>query len=140
MKQKQITSAYQTLAKLKDSELPIAAAYRLSLLLKQLEPLVNSQIELEKKLLQKYEGVVKEDGRVDFSKQNTDLTSENQTDEDRADAMRRMTGFANEVNELGEQEAEIDFKPIDLRLDSVGDVKLTLVDMTRLDGFINFIE
>lgn len=140
MKQKQITSAYQTLAKLKDSELPIAAAYRLSLLLKQLEPLVNSQIELEKKLLQKYEGVVKEDGRVDFSKQNTYLTSTNLTDEDRADAMRRMTGFANEVNELGEQEAEIDFKPIDLRLDSVGDVKLTLVDMTRLEGFINFIE
>lgn len=140
MKQKQITSAYQTLAKLKDSELPIAAAYRLSLLLKQLEPLVNSQIELEKKLLQKYGGVVKEDGRVDFSKQNTDLTSANQTDEDRADVMRRMTGFANEVNELGEQEAEIDFKPIDLRLNSVGDVKLTLVDMTRLEGFINFIE
>ena len=140
MKQKQITSAYQTLAKLKDSELPIAAAYRLSLLLKQLEPLVNSQIELEKKLLRKYEGVVKEDGRVDFSKQNTDLTSTNQTDEEQADAMRRMTGFANEVNELGEQEAEIDFKPIDLRLDSVGDVKLTLVDIARLDGFINFIE
>lgn len=140
MKQKQITSAYQTLAKLKDSELPIAAAYRLSLLLKQLEPLVNSQIELEKKLLQKYEGVVKEDGRVDFSKQSTDLTSANQTDEERADVMRRMTCFANEVNELGEQEAEIDFKPIDLKLDSVGDVKLTLVDMARLEGFINFIE
>ena len=139
MKQAQVSAAYQTLIKLKDSELPISAAYRLSLLIKKLEPLINSEIDLERRLLQKYEGVVTEDGRIDFSGKNS--VNLIQTETDKHDDMQdRMNGFVREMNELQNQEIDVEFTPVELRLSTLDEVKMSLADVAKLDGFVNFIE
>lgn len=47
-------------------------------------------------------------------------------------------GLAEELGELFTTESDLQVEPIDIRLDS--DLKLSVIDIGNLEGFINFIE
>lgn len=138
MKQYRISKAYQVLNGMQNMDMPVRMALHLSMLMKKLSPCFDSAVECERRLLAKYDGDIDANGRIVFKIRGADEGKA--TDQDRADAQARMDGFNREQEELAQTEIELDFKPVDIKLDDVADMKITMADMTALDGFVNFVE
>ena len=122
MKQLQINKAYGALNKLANMQMPVRDAYRLYLLTEQIKPSYNFELEQEKKLLEKYEGVLDQgSGTFKFKDRET------------------MEAFGREMKELNDFDAEIEFDPVEISMDALGTQKLTPVDIMCLKGFVAFI-
>ena len=120
MKQNQINKAYNALNRIANMSLPIRDSHNVYLLMKQLEPSYKFEAEQERKLMEKYGGTIGDDGAIRF--------------EDR----EGLIGFRGELEELGNFEPEIEFKPITISLDAMENQKLTPIDIMNLDGFVAF--
>jgi len=114
----QIKTIEEPLAKLADKELNVRISYRLGKLLKvigkELQELETNRI----KLIKKY-GTPKDDAKGQ---------QEYKIEDDNKDK------FIKDFNELLQEEIKVDFSPI--CLDQLKDIKLTPVDVMRLEGII----
>lgn len=128
MKQHQVNDAYQTLSKLNGTKFPIRVAYNMYQLLKKLEPSYTCEVDLERKLLAKYNGYVSDNGDLVFGSDDEPLEVRKQY---RAD-------FLSEVNELCNIEVDLDFDPIIIRYDDMEGQTLSITDIAKLDGFVVF--
>lgn len=138
MKQYQISKAYQVLNRIQNMDMPVRIALHLSMLMKKLSPCFESAVECEKRLVEKYHGEIDENGRVVFRIRGAEDGTA--TDQDRVEAQTNADGFNREQQELNQTEIELDFQPLEIKLNDVADLKLTMADMTALDGFVNFVE
>lgn len=135
MKQIQIIRAYNTISEVKDLSLPITISYKLSMLVKQLQPYIDASVECERKLVEKYNGSVDETGKVTFlNAQDKD----NPAQEEILDAAQRASGFAREQQELQDQDIDAEIKPIRMKLTDAAETKWTVTQMLNLDGFVTF--
>lgn len=132
MKQNQINRAYQTLSKMANMQLPVRVAYDLFMMLRQLEPAYKCELELERKLIEKYSGIIQNDGSISF--QSLDNTEESMNE-----ARKRVEGFGKEISELNDTEAPIDITPITISYEAMEGQTLTPADMACLDGFVVFV-
>ena len=99
--------------------LPIKTAYLIYSLAKQINEYRDFFIKEEKKLIEKFNANVAENGQILFEEEN------------------QRNDFIKEYNSLMQYELE-DFKPIELNMNNVGDINLTAADLFILDGVINF--
>lgn len=120
MKQYQVNRAVKALNRLSSLPLPVRDAYNVFTLGKALEPNYEFVTEQEKKIIQKYGGIIGRDGNISFGDQSN--TQE----------------FENEMNELSNMDVEIKFEPVTLSFDALGDSKITPADIMALNGFVNF--
>lgn len=121
MKQSQINKAYMALTKIANAAIPVRESYALFKLMKQLEPIYKFELEHERKLLEKYDCQIAEDGGIVMS------------------APSLAEDFRREFNELLNLEVEEDIVPIAIQMESLKDVRMTAVDMISLEGFVEFI-
>lgn len=137
MKQIQAIRAYQTLMQMRDMPLSISAAYKITMLLKKLDSIYTSQIDLERGLLAKHNGIVTDDGGVTFTLPNHDEKIE-LSEEERALLTKHAQDFNEELNELNNQDVELEIQPIKLKFSELEGTKLTIQDMLSLEGFVEF--
>ena len=114
-------NALPVLQRLMELKLPIKKAYSIYSLAKQINEQREFFIKEERKLIEKFNAEVLEDGRIKF------IDSINQVH------------FAEEHNELMQYEVE-NFSPIELSFNDLGDAEMTPADLMTLEGVINFIE
>lgn len=117
MKQKLITSAFLSLMKLNNAQLPIREAYNVYKLRRQLEDSYDFAAERERAVIDKYNGVVA-GAQINFP-ENTD-----------------MEAVQNELIALNELDVAIEFTPVELSLEKLGDSTLSPNDIAALEGFI----
>ena len=120
MKQYQINKAYSALSRLANMQLPVRDSRNLYMLSKQLDNAYNFELEQEKKLIEKYHGVFTKDGGVTFA--NSDDSN----------------GFGAELKELNNLEVEVEFDPVVIDCDAMGDQRISPFDVACLDGFVMF--
>lgn len=110
---KYIVSAYESLKKLLDVDVNISVAYRLNRLIKILEPEIKEFEESRQKLILRYGTKVGE--KIEISGTNRDE-------------------FLHEYDKLCQITIEVPFDP--LPAEEFVDVKLSAIDIERLDRFI----
>ncbi|MBQ8619045.1 MAG: hypothetical protein IJ418_16235 [Clostridia bacterium] len=120
MKQYQINRAFGALSRLANLQLPVRDSRNVYMLSKCLEDAYNFELEQEKKLIEKYHGVLGNDGGVVF--QNGD------------DAV----GFNSELSELNSLDVEVKFEPVVINCDVMEGQRITPFDIACLDGFVTF--
>lgn len=121
MKQYQINRAYNALGHLANLQLPVRDSRNLYMLSKQLEAAYAFEVEQEKKLFEKYHGMIAGDGGITFTNSND------------------ARGFSTEIEELHNLDVEVEFDPVTLSCDAIGDQCITPFDIACLDGFVNFV-
>lgn len=117
----QIFNASLILQKLSSMKLPIKKAYAIYSLIKQINEYKNFFIQEEKKLVDKFNATIQENGRLVF--------------QDAEDQIH----FIEAHNQMYSQEFE-EFKAVDLNFDDLSDETLSPQDIMALEGIINFIE
>lgn len=122
MKQLQINKAYGALNKLANMQMPVRDAYNLYLLTEQIKPSYNFALEQEKKLLEKYGGVLDQNTGAFMFK-----------DRETTDAFRQ------EITELNNLDVETEVDPVEISMDALGTQKITPVDIMCLEGFVAFV-
>ena len=121
MTQKQMIDIIPTIQKLVGTNLPVKQAYAIFRLAKEIDEQKDFFITSEKKLIEKYNGTVDENGRITFENSNN------------------FAPFAQEYEDLNNLEVEIkESLPIVIKLDEISGGKLTPTDFFNLDGIINF--
>lgn len=122
MKQFQINKAYGALNKLANMQMPIRDAYNLYILAERIKPAYNFELEQEKKLIEKYAGVLNQStGAITFNDEETTLA------------------FRNEMAELNNFDVDIELTPVPISMDSLAGQKITPIDIMCLDGFVTFV-
>lgn len=119
MTQKQIVGAYRALEHLSRQALPIKTAYAMHKMRGKLKPLWDFQVEQEQKLLEELKPTPDGDDLVFASPEDS----------------KRWLDL---LKDLAEIETDIKVDPIDVVM--TDDMKVSMVDIEALDGFINFIE
>lgn len=120
MKQYQINKAYNALGRLANMQLPVRDARNIYMLSKQLDNAYNFELEQEKKLIDKYHGVFTNDGGVTFaSKEDGD-------------------NFGKALAELNNLDVDVDFDPVVISCEAMGDQRISPFDVACLDGFVVF--
>lgn len=120
MNQKQMVNAYVTLVKFSGTKMPVQNAYKLYMLRKKIEPSYQFYAEQEQKIIEKYNGTVRERS-VSF------VTAE--------DAKHA----SEEINELNIMEADIEFEPVTIDMEGIKDMNITMEDVANLEGFAVFM-
>ena len=120
MKQHQVNRAVMALGRLSNMQLPVRDSRNLYMLSKQLEDAYQFELDQEKKLIAKYHGKISDDGGVAFS------------NPDDANA------FNAEIIELNNLDVSIEFSPVTINCDSMGDQHISPFDIACLDGFVMF--
>lgn len=120
MKQHKINSAFNALNKLMGMELKVRDAYAVFMLRRKLEPSYEFELERERGLISKYDGTILPNGTITFPAED--------------DAQR----FREEIAEMNESEIELEFEPITLNFDALGEQKILPADLAALEGFIRF--
>lgn len=120
MKQYQINRAYNALGHLANLQLPVRDSRNLYMLSKRLEDAYAFEAEQERKLFEKYHGSVVGDGGIAFA--------------DPDDAK----GFKAEIEELHNLDVDVEFEPVRISCDAVGNQRVTPFDVACLDGFVLF--
>jgi hypothetical protein len=121
MTQKQMFNIIPTLQKLVGIKLPIKASYAIFRLSKEIDSQKDFFIEEERKLIDKYNGSIDENGRITFKDQSN------------------FEPFAKEYAELNETEIVIKEQlPIVIKLDAVEGGDFAPVDFFSLEGIIDF--
>jgi hypothetical protein len=121
MKIQQLLNAYPIMQKLITLKLPVKKAHKVFLMARKAEEQKEFFVQEERKLIEKYEADIKEDGRIYFK------------DSESKDA------FLAEDTELGQIEID-DFDPIYLTYDDMGDETFTAADIAALDGVVIFVD
>lgn len=114
-------AALLVLNKLMELKLPIKKAYALYSLAKQINEYREFFINEEKKMVSKFNVQVAENGDLHFNSQEDQLA------------------FIQEYNDLMSYEIE-DVKSVELSFADLGGVEFTPMELSALDGVINFIE
>lgn len=121
MTQKQMFSIIPVLQKLVGIKLPLKNSYAIYRLAKEIDAQKDFFIEEEKKLVEKYNGLISPEGRITFEDVNS------------------YEPFTKEYVELNELEVSLtETLPIKINLDSVESNELTPADFLALDGVIDF--
>lgn len=120
MKQYQINKAYSALGRLANMQMPVRDARNLYMLSKQLDDAYNFELEQERKLIEKYNGVLTGDGGVTFP--NNDEAKK----------------FGEELAELNNLDVEVDFDPVVIPCDVMDEQRVSPFDIACLDGFVTF--
>lgn len=121
MKGKQIFNVINTLQKLMELNLPVKKSFKIYTLAKQVNDTRDFFIKEEKKIIDKYEVKVLENGSLEFKD------------------IEAQRGFTKEHNELLDYELE-GATAIDLTFDDLKDAKLSAIEVATLEGIINFID
>ncbi len=120
MKQYQINRAYNALGRMANMQLPVRDSRNLYMLSKQLDDAYSFEVEQEKKLIEKYNGVLAGDGRVTFP--NDDEAKK----------------FSEELAELNDLEVDVEFDPVIISCDAMREQRISPFDVACLDGFVVF--
>lgn len=120
MKQIQINNAYSSLKKILNMHFPAKKAYQIYLLSKKLNSILEFFIEEERKLIQKFNAEIKENGEVSFK--------------NAGDAQN----FKEEYYKLQNFEIEEEIIPVVLTEDDIKDQEFTPIDIFNLEGIISF--
>lgn len=120
MKQSEINKSYNALVRLSQMRLPIKTAFSVYQLVKKMEEPYKFALEEEKKLINKYNAEVKENGIISFS-----------SAEDKG-------SFQNELQELNQLDHDIEIEPIVIKMEDLGEQTITPSDIFALEGFVEF--
>lgn len=120
MTAQQLMKALPVLQKIITLQLPIKKAYQIYSLTKVINEQREFFINEEKKLIERFDAEVLEDGTIKF------LDVESARD--------------FEVAHQEIMEYPVSAEAIDLKFDDLGDATLTPIDLMALEGIINFIE
>ena len=117
----QMLNALPVVQKVMELKLPIKKAYKAYFLAKQINEKRDFFINEEKKLIEKYQAEVKEDGKLIFK--NTE----------------NIAQFTQEHKEILEYQVD-DIESLELSFSDLGDAKFTPAEILMLEGVINFID
>jgi hypothetical protein len=121
MTQKQMLEAIPTIQKLVGTKLPIKSSYAIFKLAKEIENQKDFLVAEEKKLIEKYEGTIDEQGRITFKDQNN------------------FKPFTEEYAELNDMEVDIKTTlPIVINMDYITDLNIAPADLLTLEGIVDF--
>lgn len=120
MKQSEINKSYNALVRLSQMRLPIKTAFSVYQLVKKIEEPYKFALEEEKKLINKYNAEVKENGIISFS------------------SAEDKDSFQNELQELNQLDHDIEIEPIVIKIEDLGEQTITPSDIFALEGFVEF--
>ena len=120
MKQSEINKSYNALVRLSQVRLPIKTAFSVYQLVKKIEEPYKFALEEEKKLINKYNAEVKENGIISFS------------------SAEDKNSFQNELQELNQLDHDIEIEPIVIKIEDLGEQTITPSDILALEGFVEF--
>ena len=120
MKQLEINKSYNALVRLSQVRLPIKTAFSVYQLVKKIEEPYKFALEEEKKLINKYNAEVKENGIISFS------------------SAEDKNSFQNELQELNQLDHYIEIEPIVIKIEDLGEQTITPSDIFALEGFVEF--
>lgn len=120
MKQSEINKSYNALVRLSQMRLPIKTAFSVYQLVKKIEEPYKFALEEEKKLINKYNAEVKENGIISFS------------------SAEDKNSFQNELQELNQLDHDIEIEPIVIKIEDLGEQTITPSDIFALEGFVEF--
>ena len=120
MKQSEINKSYNALVRLSQVRLPIKTAFSVYQLVKKIEEPYKFALEEEKKLINKYNAEVKENGIISFS------------------SAEDKDSFQNELQELNQLNHDIEIEPIVIKIEDLGEQTITPSDILALEGFVEF--
>ena len=120
MKQLEINKSYNALVRLSQVRLPIKTAFSVYQLVKKIEEPYKFALEEEKKLINKYNAEVKENGIISFS------------------SAEDKNSFQNELQELNQLDHDIEIEPIVIKIEDLGEQTITPSDIFALEGFVEF--
>ena len=120
MKQSEINKSYNALVRLSQVRLPIKTAFSVYQLVKKIEEPYKFALEEEKKLINKYNAEVKENGIISFS------------------SAEDKNSFQNELQELNQLNHDIEIEPIVIKIEDLGEQTITPSDIFALEGFVEF--
>ena len=117
----EMLNALPCIQKLMDLKLPVKKAFKVYSLAKQINEQRDFFINEEKKLIEKFQGVVDERGMITFN------------------SVEDQQAFSREHNELMSFVLE-GIEPIELSFADLGDAEFTPMELAILEGVINFID
>ena len=120
MRQDKINRAFRSLSKLRDLSLPVKKARAIYKLYVAIEEAYNFAAEEEKKYLIEFHGTLMPDGSINFKSQED------------------CEAFKAKFDELCGIETEVEFEPVVLTDDDIGDQPITPGDIFNLEGFVIF--
>lgn len=120
MKQSEINKSYNALVRLSQVRLPIKTAFSVYQLVKKMEEPYKFALEEEKKLINKYNAEVKENGIISFS------------------SAEDKDSFQNELQELNQLDHDIEIEPLVIKIEDLGEQTITPSDIFALEGFVEF--
>ena len=118
------------LNKFTNYDFDIRTAFAIHKLFKELESSCQFGISRERSLLEKYNGVVEPNGRINFV--------HGKDDESIKAGIENMHKYKEEIDELHAMEITEEFTPITLSYEAFGDQKVTPSDIASLDDFVIF--
>lgn len=122
LKQYKLTRAYQSIMmNLASAQLPMQNAYDVYLLCKAIEPFYTFEINQRKALIERYNGEI-DDGMNPRFKSELDAIS-----------------FRDAITELANCEVDLDVKKIEIPVLSLGDARISPVDIASMEDFVSFI-
>jgi hypothetical protein len=121
MKVNQMLNALPVLQKIMELKLPIKKAYKIYNLAKSIEDKRQFFIQEEKKLIDKFNAEILENGNIKFNSVEDQIT------------------FSQEHADLMNYEIE-ELETLELNFDDLGDAEFTPRDLMTLEGVINFVE
>lgn len=121
MKVNQMLNALPVLQKIMELKLPIKKAYKIYNLAKSIEDKRQFFIQEEKKLINKFNAEILENGTIKFNSVEDQMT------------------FSQEHEDLMNYEIE-ELGAIELNFEDLDDVEFTPRDFMTLEGVINFVE
>ena len=121
MKVNQMLNALPVLQKIMELKLPIKKAYKIYNLAKSIEDKRQFFIQEEKKLVEKFNAEILENGNIKFNSVEDQMT------------------FSKEHADLMTYEVE-DLEVLELNFDDLGDATFTPKELMLLEGVINFVE
>lgn len=120
MTQSMINKAYAALVKLVDYKLPVKKAYAIYKLTKSVEEQYQFAVSEEKKYIAEFGGHINPDGTVSF------------------ESAEKFGEYQEKALSLNEMEVQLEFTPVVLLEQDIGDQVIAPVDIYNLEGFVSF--
>ena len=117
----QMLNAFPVVQKIMELKLPIKKAYKVYTLVKVINDKRDFFINEEKKLIDKFEGTLLQNGKIQFKSAEIQVK------------------FAEEYNELMNYIIE-DVEVFELKFEDLGEVEFTPAEIGMLEGVINFVD
>ena len=130
MKYGELTRAMNAVRKLSAMDMPTRDAYKIFKLNRSMETICAFCQERERGLIDKYGATVESDGTIRFGNGGDDAIQEK--------CNANMEAFIKEINDFHNTEAEADFSPVTLQLDTLAGQKIAPADIAALEGIVEF--